>query len=199
MQDLNPTAHITGGAVRDVLLDRPIRDIDIFLAANAMAEAARLLHSKFGYVQVGEWQQYEHFFDPVIAGAAEFEKADEAIPVSLIGLNNHEDMRANIARFDFGVCMAGWDGRDVYRPMPFDREATNQTFTLLRADNRHQFAHSMVRFGKLTKERYAGWQLVVPEKFEALAREHSFRRDWYRETDDRLGFSGPNILRPKTR
>ena len=53
IRDLCPTAHIGGGAVRDTLLERPIRDIDLFLdvdctdeAAAAAAVAVRLRQSR---------------------------------------------------------------------------------------------------------------------------------------------------------
>jgi tRNA nucleotidyltransferase/poly(A) polymerase len=74
VKDLCPTAHIGGGAVRDTLLERPIKDIDLFLDDAATDEAPKLLRSKFGYVKVGEWTQYEKFSDPVVARLAKFEK-----------------------------------------------------------------------------------------------------------------------------
>src|SRR5262249_23202561 len=80
------SVHIAGGAVRDTILDRPILDIDIFLPHTAGDPAAALLRTEFGYVKVGEWVQYEHFSDPMVVRVAKFEKADETIPVCLIGL-----------------------------------------------------------------------------------------------------------------
>ena len=43
IRDLSPTAHIAGGAVRDTLLERPIKDIDLFLDNSATDEAAKLM------------------------------------------------------------------------------------------------------------------------------------------------------------
>ena len=51
------SVHIAGGAVRDTILDRPIRDVDIFLSNTDADPAAVLLRAKFGYVMVGEWKQ----------------------------------------------------------------------------------------------------------------------------------------------
>jgi len=42
--------HIAGGAVRDTILERPIRDIDVFTHEAAADTAAALLRSDFGYV-----------------------------------------------------------------------------------------------------------------------------------------------------
>ena len=41
IRDLCPTAHIGGGAVRDTLLERPIRDIDLFLDEFATDERGK--------------------------------------------------------------------------------------------------------------------------------------------------------------
>src|SRR3954464_11540418 len=114
LKHLCPTAHIGGGAVRDTLLDRPIKDIDLFLDGACIEAAARLMRSKFGYVKVGEWKQYEMFSDPALFCLAKFEKADETIPVCLIGLKKPRGMQDNLRRFDFGLCMCAWDGNEVY-------------------------------------------------------------------------------------
>src|SRR3954451_8932943 len=119
IRSLDPTAHIAGGAVRDTLLERPIKDIDLFLSDAYTENAAKLLRSEFGFVKVGEWKQYLGFSDAAITRLAKFEKADETIPVCLIGLSQERfkskmEMQSNIARFDFGICMAGWDGSEVY-------------------------------------------------------------------------------------
>jgi hypothetical protein len=206
-QAIPGSVHIAGGAVRDTILDRPIKDIDIFLHHSAGEVAAALLRTKFGYVKVGEWVQYEHFSDPMVVRVAKFEKADETIPVCLIGLAEDLSLLDNIARFDFGVCMAAWSGGDtMLSDDRFKRDIESKTFTLCRADNLPQFSYSMVRFEKLTADRYKGWNLLVPWRFESLAREHSFRRHWYTEYTE--GYTegahfgveySPQLLRPKER
>ena len=118
---LDPAAHIAGGAVRDTLLERPIKDIDLFLDVESTDEAARVMRSEFGFVKVGEWKNYEMFSDPAVKRVAKFEKADETIPVCLIGLHYPSDtyydeprsslgMQFNLSRFDFGS-LHGWVGR----------------------------------------------------------------------------------------
>src|SRR5262249_26797158 len=107
---ISSLVHIAGGAVRDTILDRAIRDVDIFLPHSTGETAAALLRTEFGYVKVGEWKQYEHFSDPSVVRVAKFEKADETIPICLIGLAQDLSPHDNIARFDFGICMAAWEG-----------------------------------------------------------------------------------------
>jgi Poly A polymerase head domain len=192
--------HIAGGAVRDTILGRPIKDIDIFLHHTAGDVAATLLRSEFGYVKLGEWKQYEFFSDPMVVRVAKFEKADETIPLCLIGLAEDLNPHDNIKRFDFGVCMAAWTGGDsMFTNGSFKRDVEGETFTLYRADNLAQFSYSMVRFEKLTAGRYEGWQLSVPSQFEKLAKEHTFRKHWYKE-GAHFGIENyPQVLRPKTR
>jgi hypothetical protein len=210
LQKIAPEAHIGGGAVRDTILEKPIADIDVFMTDKHVEEAAALLRSSCHHVKVGEWKQYLGFSDPAMTRVAKFEKADETIPICIIGLlpdfANPED---NIARFDFGICMVAFNGQLITRAAKFDQDAEDHTFTLHRADNLSQYSYSMCRFEKITAARYQGWSLVVPGEFEALAKEHTFRRHWYW---DRFGIArlgegsagkglddGENILRPKER
>jgi hypothetical protein len=219
---LDPTAHIGGGAVRDTLLERPIKDVDLFLnggpGQSILQDAAKLLRSDFGFVKVGEWVQYEEFSDPAVVAVAKFEKADESIPVCLIGLHYPSDtyydeprsslgMQFNLRRFDFGICMAGWDGDEVYTAPEYKTDIERKTFTLCRADNQAQFNYSMSRFDKMTADRYVGWKLAVPAQFEAMAKEHALKKTHYYndDTDEwlpreavKLGYTS-QLLTPKAR
>ena len=205
IRTIAPQAHIAGGAVRDTILDKPIHDIDVFMDDEHVEEAARLLRSRLGFVKVGEWKQYLGFSDPAMTRVAKFEKAEETIPLCIIGLKSQymapED---NIGRFDFGVCMAAFDGENVIRADEFRDDVDNQTFTLCRADNIEQFNYSMERYRKITAGRYSGWALRIPSEFKDYAMDHTFRRYWYEDHESgnyaRKGFSGgENALRPKER
>ena len=202
IKNLCPAAHIGGGAVRDTLLERPIKDIDLFLDVASIDAAAKLLRSEFSFVQTGERKSYKMSSDPTVVRVATFEKADETIPICLIGLKQTQGMQANLARFDFGLCMAGWDGDKVYTAPEYKIDSEQKTFTLCRADNQTQFDYSMSRFDKMTADRYAGWQLVVPAKFKALARDHALRKTYYYDYDTnawKLRDYGPQRLTPKAR
>ena len=160
LQQIAPRAHVAGGAVRDTILNKPIHDIDVFMDDEHVEEAAARLRSSHAYVRVGEWQQYLGFSDPAMVRVAKFEKADETIPVCVIGLKpKFAEPRANLARFDFGLCMAAYDGENLIRTAEFDRDVESRTFTLHRADNHAQFAYSVSRLQKITAGRYAGWNL----------------------------------------
>ena len=198
LQQVAPDAHIAGGAVRDTILQKEIADVDIFMGDEHVEAAAALLRSSCSYVKVGEWKQYLGFSDPAMTRVAKFEKADETIPVCVIGLlPEFIDPQLNIERFDFGICKIAFDGDGIIRTFWFDRDAEGQTFTLHRADNKMQFAYSMSRFEKIVAGRYAGWTLAIPEEFEELAKDYTFHRHWYRDGFE--GFKGKNLLKPKER
>jgi hypothetical protein len=203
LQQIAPAAHIAGGAVRDTVLQRDIADIDIFLADEHLEDAVVMLRCECGYVKVGEWKQYLEFSDPAMTRVAKFEKADETIPICIIGLlAEYARPNANVSRFDFGICMSWFDGKRIACTLAFSEDSSNKTFTLCRADNLAQFFYSMSRFEKLTGERYRGWSLTIPEKFRELAKEYAFRKNWYLDKDNLLrskGLGGGNLLPPKTR
>jgi Poly A polymerase head domain len=140
LQQIAPEAHIAGGAVRDTILQKQLHDIDVFVSDAHVEEAAALPRSACSYVKVGEWKEYLGFSDPAMTRVAKFEKADETTPICIIGLlpefANPED---NIARFDFGICMAAFDGKDTIRlksstrtqklkPLRFTARITNRSF-----------------------------------------------------------------------
>jgi hypothetical protein len=134
---------------------------------------------------------------------ARFEKADETIPICLIGLKQARDMEDNLERFDFGVCMAAWNGEVVYTAPEYKRDVERKTFTLCRADNQPQFNYSVSRFDKMTADRYAGWKLVVPPGFEELANMYALRKAAYFDSEAEgwvfREVDGPQLLTPKAR
>jgi hypothetical protein len=197
LQGLAPEAHIAGGAVRDTILHRQIRDVDVFMPDQHLGEVAKLLRTEFGFVLVGKWQQYAQFSDPVMTWVARFERADETIPLCIIGLKSEiPTWRENLERFDFGLCMAAWWGGAMITTDAFDQDAENKTFTLYRADDIHQFRYSMSRFRKMSAERYAGFELSVPQEFEELVKQYSFERDWWFDSDNGK-FGMRNEIKPK--
>ena len=115
----------------------------------------------------------------------------------IVATTDYTNMKVNLSRFDFGICMAAFDGKKTIRTKEFDSDAETRAFTLHRADNESQFAYSMSRYEKITAGRYVGWSLAVPERFEMFAKEREFRRYWYR--DWIKGFDGESILKPKER
>lgn len=199
LQQVAPEAHIAGGAVRDTILQKPIADIDVFMSDEHVEEAAALLRSSCSYVKVGDWKQYLGFSDPAMTRVAKFEKADETIPICIIGLQpRFANPEANISRFDFGICMVAFDGQQTTRTAEFDHDVKEHAFTLHRADNQKQFDYSLSRFEKITVGRYAGWTLAIPRQFEEYVKERTLRHHWYCDYFVK-GMDGESVLKPKER
>jgi hypothetical protein len=199
LQTVAPETHVAGGAVRDTLLKKPLHDVDVFMDDEHVEEAAKVLRSRLGFVKVGEWKQYLGFSDLAILRVAKFEKAEETIPLCVIDLKSqYASPEANIARFDFGVGMAAFNGESILRTLEFDADVEAKTFTLCRADNSHQYAYSMSRYKKITAGRYSGWELSILNEFKQFAMEYEFGRRWYVDAYKQW-FGGQNVLRPKER
>ena len=91
-------------------------------------EAAVILRSACQYVKIGEWAQYLGLSDPAMTRVAKFEKHDMTIPICIIGLEDYvATPNANLARFDFGCCMAAFDGVQPIRSQEFDRDVKAQS------------------------------------------------------------------------
>jgi hypothetical protein len=85
--------------------------------------------------------------------------------LSVIFLNKPLNIAENIARFDFGACMAAFDGENVISDPHFEKHRDNKTFTLYRADNYRQFEYSMSRWDGSFKARFPHWKLNITEEF----------------------------------
>ena len=87
----------------------------------------------------------------------QFQKADETIPICIVGLppricksgSQHRTFR--LRHLHGRVRRQG-----TLRAAEFDQDEKAQTFTLCRADNLAQFTYSLSRFEKITAARYAG-------------------------------------------
>jgi hypothetical protein len=193
IRTIAPAAHIAGGAVRDTLVGKPLRDIDIFMDDAEVEEAATYLRSHFDFVKTGEWTQYLGFSDPAMTRVAKFEKAQEAIPVCIIGLRpQYTSPEANVARFDFGICMAAFDGKNVMRTLEFNTDVEAKTFTLCRADNLAQFSYSMSLAAEVRREYPSQPYGVEPVQIWLPQPAHSFKNEMSTTSPPALGLPFDN-------
>ena len=168
IRDLCPTAHIGGGAVRDSLLERPIRDVDLFLDEFATDEAATLLRSQVRLRQSRRMEELRDVLRSRRGAGGQVRKGRRDHP----GLPDRTAPRVRKR----GRCKRtspastsefAWRGGTVARSTPrrnTSATSSSKTFTLCRADDQAQFTYSMSRFDKMTADRYAGWRLVVPRE-----------------------------------
>lgn len=174
-----PEAHIGGGAVRDYLLSRPIKDLDIFISVENEPGVDHRLRA-MGYMP-GRRVGGTYISDEIVAQAVDYAAPiPGGHPVNVIALHDHTNVGQSFQRFDFGITRAAFDGDNIITTKAFELDRIRRAFTLLRADNADQFRRSMDRF-KRFQVKYEGWQLVIPEEFHDLAVEYA-APDWREQT-----------------
>lgn len=123
-------AVIAGGAVRDVLLGRPVKDIDVWYSDDSHVDWVevsrcfptwkRLLHDDAAaYISGGEVQ-----------AVIDLDSFSGGKPVQLI--RTWQSGRSVLDRFDIGLCQVGYDGR-VFHTADFLRDVERETITILRS------------------------------------------------------------------
>jgi len=158
----SPNAHVGGGAIRDILLDRPIRDIDIFVGIGTSSGVKELLERKGCEATRAVTAEY-FVSDPRVVEAVEYSGWD--YPINLISMTTDITMEENIERFDFGICRVAFDGFTTLIPASFELDAAARHFTLRKCENEGQFAQSVIRHRRL-QDKYEGWPLIVPDEFK---------------------------------
>lgn len=161
-----PRAFIAGGCIRDTILKRPVSDIDVFvphgeeyLAREAIAHS-HPKHTK----EVPE----PYFIMHTDVRTVNYYEGEDALPVNIIGITQGLDNpKAQLERFDFGLCRVAWDGKRLWKDLSFDVDSRDETFTLLftQSDDAHE--NSMRRYARIS-QKYPGWKLVDKTKEEEL-------------------------------
>lgn len=140
-----PGSHpvIGGGAIRDSLLNRPIKDVDVFLRAKDHnytldSELTKRIRCSPQTLAYGR---------PDMHGAWDFLQQIEGFPVQLIlaDFDNLEDLAHT---FDIGLSRATYDGERVYVSPEFTQDVQDKAFRIRRADNQYELERSLKRVQK---------------------------------------------------
>lgn len=165
LQDHAPEAFIGGGALRDMQMERPVKDVDLFMSeAEQFSPDRRALMAAFGY-QSSDYINFDYTNgDHTLVDAWTFEKPG-ATPFNLIRLRSDYDFPSALQRFDLGICQIGHNGREVHRTDAFKADIKGQHMTVVRCENADQMAHTKARHARL-QAKYDGWPLVIPDRFQ---------------------------------
>lgn len=168
-------AVICGGYVRDTICDKPIRDIDLYVAEGDYEAVYLLLSGTRAFLDEIDEDSAEYQHQNVVQ-QEEFELRPEFradLPTSmlnLIGLRHHEDKTLNvdnvIGKFNLGICKAGiqLDRGGVVICDEFRRDYKDKQITLYRTGWGHEA--SLKQFIKL-QEKYP-WPLRVHQQEELI-------------------------------
>ena len=166
VQEKFPEAVIAGGALRDLILDRPVGDIDIFVKAQGPYTEAHL-KALFGdsIEKVSkEWviKYAEHL--PELDSVWDIKMRDaDYHPFQVIALNMDVTPQSAVERFDFGICRVAHDGNRLYITPEFAQDADNHTFTALRVHNKQSTWDRIDRFLS-PGSKYQGWEWRDPQE-----------------------------------
>lgn len=148
---------ICGGAPRDALLDRPRKDIDVFVLEEQHGRVKQMRELLAGFTDLAPTPEpnLEGYDGFEIAGAYDFPNGVNVIVMS----GDFTNWDECVNRCDFGICQVGYTTqRRFFWTDAFVKDALDQTFTLT-CDGRRE--RSLERFKRLSA-KYWDWKLVDP-------------------------------------
>jgi hypothetical protein len=173
LQAVGVKGLIAGGAVRDHLLNRPVKDIDVFVPYSEDIE--QKLQAAFGVLHVnplisaeyaGAGGEVEHVYEVAISSDP-FGSLEEITrpPLQIIVLAPGLDPVDRARHHDFGICQAWYLGNGQFgETLAFTNDVMHQRFTLSHCEDQQQFDRSMRRWERF-RERFDGFYLYVPFEF----------------------------------
>jgi len=150
-----PLATFAGGALRDLDLGRPIKDVDIFIPFD---NDAQIKLDKILPVRV-----YEEEHNPDSSGLAvgsahchyvfwlngwKFE-----VTQKINGISSTTDV---IENFDLGICRICLIDGQIYRSPEYVRDVANKTFTIVRETGGNELSHAE----RIRNKKYLGWTII---------------------------------------
>jgi tRNA nucleotidyltransferase/poly(A) polymerase len=168
IREVCPSAVLAGGALRDLLLDRPIKDLDIFINARAMQLADEAIAAlrlagftvEFDPCDLTAYPEDQNL--EVVAVATLSTPEDLApfaglrvLPVQLIFTN--WDTSRITDRFDYGICQVAYDGETITFGDHFNSDRIEEVFRLRRdRPTPVSMRGSVHRYARLVN-KYPGW------------------------------------------
>lgn len=169
--DIDRQVHVAGGALRDLLFGRPIRDWDIFVPWKLSIGDVRSAFPQADWKAGNEFCG-EHYFDwsSVVVGTIEFTHRTTGTVAQIIWLKGDGAcaMETNMLRFDWGLCRIAMNYTwTTTTAEGFWEDHNLRRFTLRYLEPkspRVQFEHAMERYSRL-KEKYPDYGLCIPAQF----------------------------------
>jgi hypothetical protein len=157
-----PDAIIAGGVLRDLVLGKRPKDIDVFTFEDISNET---LMNPF------EEADYDPSGGRIASVTKPFEFKDLLTPVQIVQLNQGTfiEVHEAVSQFCFGINQI-WldmmlDSYGIKWTRAFAQDMIMQEFTVTYCCSKHE-ARRLVEKAKSLQDRYPGWDLVVPEKYD---------------------------------
>jgi hypothetical protein len=168
VQAYYPEACIAGGALRDLLCNKPVKDIDVFISAKnvegGMYGVREMLLALFGApVNIIIGEALAEYSDALKDVAFTLETFIGDTPLQIIALHDDVTLESVVERIDFGICRVGTDGRRDLITEDFAYDLEHRQFTLRCNFNEPRLTRSKARHERL-QAKFPGWPLVIPEQ-----------------------------------
>lgn len=160
-----PEAVIAGGALRDHLTGRPVKDVDVFISSSHMTQnevacVLAFLFQREVIVIIGEGAA------DYVACLSEISFTLETttalgMPLQIIAMTGEITLDRMVERIDFGICRVGFDGKTLFRHTDFFLDAMAHQFTLRTNTDPARYPRSVARYERL-QAKFPGWPMVVP-------------------------------------
>lgn len=161
-----PSAIVAGGAIRDYILGKPIKDIDVFVSYEDtdqfMFPSLVMANALNRDVLKEDWSTYMNI--PDVLAVYSMTPYME-LPVQIIVMKPGLSPVDRIDQLDFGICQVWYNGVTKKCTPAFSEDAVNKTITLVHCENLHEFERSMTRYVRLS-QKYSEFELLIPEQFQ---------------------------------
>jgi hypothetical protein len=155
-----PVATIAGGALRDLDLGRPIKDVDVFIpySVDSFSRLAKMMKSNFNvYVD-----KIEHEMGGICSRLAVGAQAPSHFIFYYHGwkfevTQKLEAYQQNtiIDSFDLGICMICLVNGNIYRSPHYITDVTNKTMTVIHDTGGQEHTHA-----NRIEYKYRGWTFI---------------------------------------
>lgn len=161
-QGIQAEAVVGGGFIRDSLLGRPVKDIDVFVRdIGAPGLRARRIMAEHGRCKLTQAQS-EYIGHGRVSGVFHMEEGPAGLPTDLILSDGYwdGDGRGLITAFDFGICQVAvalcLQGPLLTYTDAFLKDRTNETITVYRDESD---TRTPARLARLL-QKYPGWRVI---------------------------------------
>lgn len=178
IKKIHPEAILAGGALRDSVFGKPIKDIDIFIEF-PFSNFAELLNMKIERSAASiDYTLFDT--DTHIKGIYDVFTRDDTPPIQIIELESL-DIQALLSGFDWGFCQIGTkDCKSFIVTDHFMNDYNNNTATCVLESSDTRLKHSLKRGKKLFK-KYPDKKFMTPlssELFNILTMENSIGENY---------------------
>jgi hypothetical protein len=157
---------IAGGALRDHLNGKFIKDIDVFIRTDRpSSEVLADLQTVFMEAEMEFDLSYAD--NPDVAAVIDLRYSVSGIPIQVILLKRGDTREDILQRIDLGICQVGYDEDGLFCTKAFTDDFLHKTMTIVRCDSAGEYRRSIRRFERLS-EKYINWTLSAPPLQKAI-------------------------------